>query len=106
MLFSSVKVRTYLILLYDDKASLHLTPVIFFLTEEFIPKAYASPLGIFKIGEFASDCMDKTCNLHKWRQLKPGQLHIAITNLPFFTADRYMIYFLYMRTILIFSFLS
>ena len=100
MLFSSVKVKTYLILLYDDKASLHLTPVIFFLTEEFIPKAYASPLGIFKIGEFASDCMDKTCNLHRWRQLKPGQLHIAITNLPFFTADRYMIYSLYMRTIL------
>ena len=65
----------------------------FLCVDEFVPKAYASPFGIFKIGEFASDCMDKTCNLHRWRQLKPGQLQIAITNLPFFTAERYTVMF-------------
>lgn len=55
---------------------------------EFVPKAYSSPVGIFHLGEFASDCMDKTCNLHRWQELKPGDLHVAITNLPFFNAEK------------------
>ena len=29
-----------------------------------------------------------TCNLHRWRTLKSGDLQVAITNLPFFTAER------------------
>ena len=56
--------------------------------ESFIPQAYAEPLGIFKLGEFATECIDRTCNLHRWRELYPGQLQVAITNLPFFGAER------------------
>lgn len=60
--------------------------------DKYIPQAYAKPTGIFSLAEFASDCIDKTCNLYKWRQLQPGQLQVAITNLPFFHAERAKIF--------------
>ena len=61
-----------------------------FCKAELVPRCYHhwAGWGLFGIGEYASRCMDLTCNLHRWEELEPGQLHVAITRLPFFQAER------------------
>lgn len=61
-----------------------------FCKAELVPKCYHhwTGWGLLGIGEYASRCMDATCNLHRWEELEDGQLHVAITRLPFFHAER------------------
>jgi hypothetical protein len=53
-----------------------------------IPSCYKYyGLGLFGIGEYASQCIDLTCNLHRWDELG-DRLGVAITRLPFFQGER------------------
>ena len=61
---------------------------IHFAKEHCVPKAYQSFSGLFRVGEFVSNCLDSNDELSKWRNLSPGQLQIAITRLPYLNAER------------------
>ncbi len=62
---------------------------------KFIPRAYSSIFGLFRLGEIASECLDETINLHNYSDLADGELQIAMTRLPMLIADRATIYHSY-----------
>ena len=59
-----------------------------FCKDECIPQAYACFSGLFKLDQYVAHCLDFHCGLDNWVNLKPGDLQIAVTQLPFFKAER------------------
>lgn len=59
-----------------------------FCKDECIPKAFSELSGLFKIDQYVARCLDFHCEIENWHELKPGDLSIAMTRLPFFSAER------------------
>jgi hypothetical protein len=60
--------------------------------EDCIPRTYSRITGIFRLHEYVNDSLDHACRLHNYKNLKPGQLRLAVTSLPLFektTTDTY-----------------
>jgi len=60
-----------------------------FCKGECIPRCYShwAGRGLLGIGEYAANCMEVSCNLHRWEEAG-DRLEVAITRLPFFQAER------------------
>lgn len=58
-----------------------------FCKSDCIPKAHGHYTGLFQLADYVGKCVDLLM-VPKFRQLKTGDLQIAITRLPFFEAER------------------
>ena len=58
-----------------------------FCKDKCVPLAHGHWSGLFRIGEYVSECIDLLMR-SKYKNIKDGILQIAITRLPFFTAER------------------
>jgi hypothetical protein len=57
--------------------------------DECVPQAYSHLSGMFKLDQYVANCLDfKASGLDNWIDLRPGDLTIAITRLPFLNAER------------------
>ena len=56
--------------------------------DDCLPRAHSSIRGLFDLARYVSEAVDLACNLHKWNELEPEQLQIAITRLPLFNNER------------------
>eukprot|EP01041_Mallomonas_annulata_P001849 gene1849-3592_t len=59
-----------------------------YVKDDCIPSVYQSFWNLFSLAKYISTCLNNHCNLHKWKDLTPGQLEVAVTNLPFLNAER------------------
>ena len=51
--------------------------------------AFSKLSGLFNLDHYVKVCLQKTSNLHKWKELSPGQLQVAVTRLlPYFLRER------------------
>ena len=54
-----------------------------------LPKAFSRISGLFNLDHYVEACLEKTCNMHRWRELADGKLQAAITQLlPYFRRER------------------
>lgn len=58
-----------------------------FCKAECVPQAWGHVKGLFKLGEYVSDCIDMLV-MPNYKPLQPGKLQLAVTKLPFFEAVR------------------
>ena len=58
-----------------------------FCKETCVPQAWGHVKGLFKLGEYVSECIDMLV-MPNYKPLVPGQLQLAVTKLPFFQAER------------------
>ena len=58
-----------------------------FCKETCVPQAWGHVKGLFKLGEYVSQCIDLLV-IPNYKPIKPGRLQLAVTKLPFFTAER------------------
>ena len=63
-----------------------------FCKERCVTRAYASISGIFKIGDYVSECLDYAVDLKKVVSLPKGKCQIQFTRLPFFRGERALEY--------------
>mmetsp|Transcript_2218 Transcript_2218/g.2311 ORF Transcript_2218/g.2311 Transcript_2218/m.2311 type:complete len:434 (+) Transcript_2218:169-1470(+) len=59
-----------------------------YVKDECIPDVYSNFWGLFRLAQYISTALNRHCNLHYWRDLAYGQLQVAVTRLPFLTAER------------------
>jgi len=58
-----------------------------FCKDKCVPLAHGHWSGLFRIGEYVSECIDLLMK-SKYRDIKDDMLQVAITRLPFLTAER------------------
>lgn len=58
-----------------------------FCKKECVPEAYGKLLGLFQLSKYVGECIDDNV-IPNYKSIPPGTLNVAITKLPFFTAER------------------
>jgi hypothetical protein len=62
-----------------------------FCKHECLPEAWRHVKGLFKLGEYVSQCIDLLV-MPNYKPLKPGKLQLAVTKLPYFRTERVVEY--------------